>query len=79
MDSPPSHRKAPVAAHSLAQQILLDLESHGQRLTEVNVYGPNEDSPEFHREVQEAILYAGGGGVGGFGTTPPPPPPPHRP
>ena len=35
--------------------IILDLELEGQRFALLNIYGPNEDSPDFFSKVQEII------------------------
>ena len=35
--------------------LILDLEVEGKQLTLVNIYGPNEDSPDFFFKVQEII------------------------
>lgn len=35
--------------------ILLDIEIEGKRLTLVNIYGPNDDSPEFYLKIGELI------------------------
>lgn len=35
--------------------LILDLELEGKRFTLVNIYGPNEDSPDFFLKVQEII------------------------
>ena len=35
--------------------LILDLEVEGKQLTLINIYGPNEDSPDFFLKVQEII------------------------
>ena len=43
--------------------ILLDISITDQRLTFVNIYGPNEDTPEFYNNLKEKILKQGNNGI----------------
>ena len=43
--------------------ILLDISISDQRLTFVNIYGPNDDSPDFYDNLKEKILKQGNSGI----------------
>lgn len=36
--------------------IAIDVEAQGQRFTLVNLYGPNDDKPEFYRSVYDVVV-----------------------